>query len=114
MVDGFASESLLGRARARRLIDVRVHDLRSTATDPHRSVDDAPFGGGAGMVLAPEPVFGAVEAVGPVRPVWLLAPGGRLFDPAPAPGMAPGPGFSPLCGRYPGVRPRGAQPHADA
>ncbi|HKY66441.1 MAG TPA: tRNA (guanosine(37)-N1)-methyltransferase TrmD, partial [Acidimicrobiales bacterium] len=54
MVEHFAGQSLLGRARAAGTLDVRVHDLRSCATDPHRSVDDAPFGGGAGMVLMPE------------------------------------------------------------
>src|SRR5437660_12803424 len=103
LVDGFLSGSLIGKARSSGLLDVRVHDLRSAATDPHRSVDDAPFGGGAGMVLAPEPVFGAVEAVQPLRPLWLLAPGGRRFDHEMARELAAGPGFSLLCGRYEGV-----------
>src|SRR5437588_1365281 len=109
MVDGFASESLLGRARARRLIDVRVHDLRSTATDPHRSVDDAPFGGGAGMVLMAEPLFGAVEKVDPLRPLLLLSPSGRRFDQSVAAELAAGEGFSLLCGRYEGVDHRVAE-----
>jgi tRNA (guanine37-N1)-methyltransferase len=103
MVDEFASQSLLGRARARRLIDVRVQDLRSAATDPHRSVDDSPFGGGAGMVLMPEPVFAAVEEVGPPRPLLLLGPGGRRFDQEVARELASLDGFSLLCGRYEGV-----------
>jgi tRNA (guanine37-N1)-methyltransferase len=103
MVDEFASQSLLGRARARRLIDVRVQDLRSAATDPHRSVDDSPFGGGAGMVLMPEPLFAAVEAVGPPRPLLLLGPGGRRFDQDVARSLAGMDGFSLLCGRYEGV-----------
>ncbi|MFP5376819.1 MAG: tRNA (guanosine(37)-N1)-methyltransferase TrmD [Acidimicrobiia bacterium] len=103
LVDGYLSASLIGRARAAGLLDVRVHDLRSAATDPHRSVDDAPFGGGAGMVLAPEPLFGAVEAVGPPRPLYLLAPTGRRFDQAMAGELAAGEGFSLLCGRYEGV-----------
>jgi tRNA (guanine37-N1)-methyltransferase len=103
MVEGFASQSLLGRARARRLIDVRVQDLRSAATDPHRSVDDAPFGGGAGMVLMPEPLFAAIEEVGPPRPLFLLGPGGRSFDQALARELAATDGFSLLCGRYEGV-----------
>jgi tRNA (guanine37-N1)-methyltransferase len=103
MVEGFASLSLLGRARQRGLLDVRVHDLRSAATDPHRSVDDTPFGGGAGMVLMPEPLFGAVDAVEPPRPLYLLGPGGRRFDQALARRLASGPGFSLLCGRYEGV-----------
>src|SRR5262245_39182853 len=103
MVDGFASQSLLGRARARRLIDVRVQDLRSAAEDPHRSVDDAPFGGGAGMVLMPEPLFAAVDEVGPPRPLFLLGPGGRRFDQRMARELAALDGFSLLCGRYEGV-----------
>ena len=68
LVEGFASQSLLGKAQERELLQVNARDLRSTATDPHRSVDDAPFGGGAGMVLMPEPLVGAIEAVDP-RPV---------------------------------------------
>jgi len=103
MVDGFASQSLLGRARARRLIDVRVQDLRSAAEEPHRSVDDAPFGGGAGMVLMPEPLFAAVDEVGPPRPLLLLGPGGRPFDQRMARQLATLDGFSLLCGRYEGV-----------
>src|SRR5918998_1808687 len=84
LVEGFAAASLLGRARTAGVVEVRVHDLRSAATDPHRSVDDAPFGGGAGMVLMPEPLFGAVEAVGPPPPPFLLGPAGRRFDQAVA------------------------------
>src|SRR5438093_307354 len=76
---------------------------RSAATDPHRSVDDSPFGGGAGMVLMAEPLFGAVEAAAPPRPLYLLGPGGRRFDQAMARDLAAGGGFSLLCGRYEGV-----------
>ena len=103
MVDGFADQSLLGRARQRGLLDVRVHDLRSATDDPHRSVDDSPFGGGAGMVLMPEPIFTMVERVDPPRPLYLLGPGGRTLDQALARELAAGPGFSLLCGRYEGV-----------
>jgi len=95
---------LLGKARERGLLDVRVRDLRHYTTDRHRSVDDAPFGGGAGMVLAPDPIFRAVEAVGPPRPLLLLSPGGRRFDQSVAAELAVvRPGFSLLCGRYEGV-----------
>jgi tRNA (guanine37-N1)-methyltransferase len=103
LVEAFAGASLLGRAREAGLIDVRVHDLRSLTQDPHRTVDDAPFGGGAGMVLMPEPIFAAVEAVDPPRPLYLLGPGGRTFDQAAAHELASGGGFSLLCGRYEGV-----------
>jgi tRNA (guanine37-N1)-methyltransferase len=103
VVEGFFSASLIGRARAEARLDIRVHDLRSTATDPHRSVDDTPFGGGAGMVLMPEPIFAAVEAIDPRRPLFLLGPGGRRFDQPLAAELATGEGFSLLCGRYEGV-----------
>lgn len=102
LVDGFLAESLIGRARREQLLDLRVHDLRAATTDVHRSVDDAPFGGGAGMVLMPEPLFAAVEAAEPPRPLYLLGPGGRRFDQAMARELSAG-GFSLLCGRYEGV-----------
>ena len=95
--------SLLGRARERELLDVRVHDLREFATDRHRSLDDAPFGGGAGMVMLPEPLFAAVEAVRPPRPLLLLSAAGEPFGQARAAELAGGAGFSLLCGRYEGV-----------
>jgi tRNA (guanine37-N1)-methyltransferase len=95
--------SLLGKARERGLLDVRVHDLRDHTTDRHRSVDDTPFGGGAGMILAAEPIFRAVEAVDPPRPLLLLGPGGRRLDQLLARELAGGAGFSLLCGRYEGV-----------
>jgi tRNA (guanine37-N1)-methyltransferase len=103
MVEHFADQSLIGKARAGGTLDIRVHDLRSCATDPHRSVDDAPFGGGAGMVLMAEPLFAAVEAVDPPRPLHYLGPAGRRFDQRVARELAAGEGFSLLCGRYEGV-----------
>ncbi len=103
MVDGFCSASLLGKARTAGLLDLRIHDPRDYTTDVHRTVDDAPFGGGAGMLMRPEPVFAAVEDVDPPRPLFLLGPGGRRFDQAMAAEFAATPGFSLLCGRYEGV-----------
>ncbi len=103
LVEGFAGRSLLGKARGRGLLDVRVHDLRSGTSDPHRSVDDAPFGGGAGMVLMPEPVFTVVERADPPRPLFFLGPGGRRLDQRLARELADGGGFSLLCGRYEGI-----------
>src|SRR3954447_22067533 len=103
MVDAFCAESLLGKARSTGLLDLRTHDLREHTTDVHRSVDDAPFGGGAGMVLRPQPVFESVEAADPPRPLLLLGPGGRRFDQRLAQQLAEGDGFSLLCGRYEGV-----------
>jgi tRNA (guanine37-N1)-methyltransferase len=103
LVDGFCRESLLGKARAGGLLDLRCHDIREHTTDVHRSVDDAPFGGGAGMVLRPEPIFASVEAADPPRPLFLLGPGGRRFDQALAADLAAGDGFGLLCGRYEGI-----------
>ena len=94
---------LLGKARERGVVRVAVHDLRHHTTDRHRSVDDTPFGGGAGMVLAADPIFRAVEATSPPRPLFLLGPGGRRFDQAMAAELAASRGFSLLCGRYEGV-----------
>ena len=103
MVDEFASQSLLGKGRERGVLDVRVHDLRAGANDPHRSVDDAPYGGGAGMVLMPEPLFRAVESIEHPRPLFLLGPAGRRLDQTCARELAGLDGFSLLCGRYEGV-----------
>jgi tRNA (guanine37-N1)-methyltransferase len=95
--------SLLGRARTAGLLDVHLHDPRAFTTDRHKSVDDEPFGGGAGMVMTPEPVFAAVEAVQPPRPLLLLSASGRRFDQELAQELAAGGGFSLICGRYEGV-----------
>jgi tRNA (guanine37-N1)-methyltransferase len=95
--------SLLGKARAEGRLDVRVHDPRTFTDDRHRSVDDAPYGGGAGMVMTPGPLFDAVDAADPPRPLLLLSAAGRRFDQAFAAELASGPGFSLICGRYEGV-----------
>jgi tRNA (guanine37-N1)-methyltransferase len=110
---GLLDASLLGRARADGLIEVRLHDPRDHTTDRHRSVDDAPYGGGAGMVMAPGPLFAAVEAVVPPRPLLLLAASGRRFDQAVARDLAGLPGFSLICGRYEGVDQRVADELCD-
>ncbi len=103
MVEAYAGESILGRAGVAGHLDVRAHDLRLATEDARRTIDDSPFGGGAGMVMMPEPVFAAVEAVDPPRPLILLGPGGRRFDQSVAAELAALDGFSLLCGRYEGV-----------
>ncbi|MDE0161323.1 MAG: tRNA (guanosine(37)-N1)-methyltransferase TrmD [Acidimicrobiaceae bacterium] len=103
LVEAMASASVIGRSRSAGTLDVRVHDLRTAATDRRRSTDDAPFGGGAGMVMTPQPLFDAVEAVDPPRPLFCLSPAGRRFDQAMAGELASSTGFSMLCGRYEGV-----------
>ena len=104
-ISSYCAMSILGRAQESGVLEVSVHDLRRGALDARRTVDDSPFGGGPGMVLMPEPVFRAVEAVpGAPRPLLLLAPGGRPFTQAVATELAALPGgFSLLCGRYEGV-----------
>lgn len=103
IVVDFAAHSLLGRAREQGLVDLRCHDIRDHATDVHRTVDDTPFGGGAGMLMRPEPIFASVEAAAPPRPLLLLGPGGQRFDQKMAVRLASLGGFSLLCGRYEGV-----------
>jgi tRNA (guanine37-N1)-methyltransferase len=104
LVDSYFREGLVGQARQRGEVVLKVVDLRRWADDPRRSVDDAPFGGGPGMVLAPEPLFQAVEAADPPRPLFLLGPGGRKLDQSLVRELALiRPGFSLLCGRYEGV-----------
>jgi tRNA (guanine37-N1)-methyltransferase len=96
---------LLGKAGERGLVQVRLHDLRTWAADRHRSVDDAPFGGGAGMVMLPGPWFEALDALqadGPAH-VVLLAPDGRRFDQATAARLAGEPRLVLCCGRYEGI-----------
>ena len=103
-IAGYLDIGILGRARREGLIDVRVHDLREGAEDARRSVDDSPFGGGAGMVLAAGPLFNAVERFEPPRPLFLLSASGDRFDQARAVELAQGDGgFSLLAGRYEGV-----------
>lgn len=103
LVSSFAAESLLGKAQDNGLLDVRTHDPRGHTSDVHRTVDDAPFGGGAGMVLKPEPLVTAIEAADPPRPLLLLGPGGDTLDQDMARSLASSGGFSLLCGRYEGV-----------
>lgn len=103
LVRAVLGEGLLGRAIAGRLLDVRVHDLRDWTTDRHRTVDDEAFGGGPGMVLKPEPLFAAVESLGPDRGrVLALSPAGRRMDQALVGELATHGHLTLLCGRYEG------------
>lgn len=103
LISNFTGESLLGKAQEHDLVEINAHDLRKEAVGRHKSVDDAPFGGGAGMVLMPEPIFAAVESVDAPRPLLLMSPSGRSFDQEMALELAASGGFSMLCGRYEGV-----------
>ena len=78
MVRGFLSQSMISRASDKGILEIGLHQLRDWATDKHRTTDDRPFGGGAGMVLKPEPLFAAVEAMrGPDSTVIYMAPDGH-------------------------------------
>ncbi len=103
LIEAFAGESILGRTIDKGLLELNCHDIRVGANDNHQSVDDSPFGGGAGMVLKPEPIFETVEQAKPQRPIFLLSPTGSVFDQAKAIELSELGGFSLLCGRYEGV-----------
>lgn len=106
--------SLLGKALAAGRLEVNVVDLRAYGLGPHRSVDDATYGGGAGMVMRPEPVFRAVEAVaGPATHSVLLSPRGRRLDQAGVRELAAREHLVLICGRYEGVDERVAEHLAD-
>jgi tRNA (guanine37-N1)-methyltransferase len=101
------SAGILGQAEKAGLIDIRVHDLRSFTDDPHRVVDDRPYGGGAGMLMKAEPFVRGIETiktdVGPNVRALLLSPQGRLFRQADAASWARLDALILLCGRYEGV-----------
>lgn len=103
LVDGALATSIIGRARTNNKIDLRLHDPRDHATDVHRSVDDSPFGGGAGMVMRPDIIAASIRAAEPPRPLLALSASGRRFDQAMAHELAQSGGFSLLCGRYEGI-----------
>lgn len=104
MFAGPLDVSIVARARKSGLLDVRVHNLRDWTHDRHKTVDDRPFGGGAGMVLKPEPIFEAVESLAGHHPrVLLTSPAGRRFDQALARELAAEPHLLFICPSYEGV-----------
>lgn len=92
--------SIPKRAAEAGLVRYNPVDLRAFATDKHKTVDDAPFGGGPGMVMKPAPFFDAVESVGAKAPIVLLSPRGKVFSHADAERFAQGPELTLLCGHY--------------
>ncbi len=110
MLDGFLSESMMGRARSSGLVDLHVHNLRDWSTNKHNTVDDRPFGGGAGMVLTPEPLFGAIEelqAEGTHR--VYMAPDGEPLSPVLAEDLSQKKHLLILSGHYEGIDERARQ-----
>ena len=109
MFDSPFAEGIIGRAQKTGLVEILTYDIRDHADTPHRSVDDYAFGGGPGMVMKPEPIFGAVEAarssraVGPDAPVVLLSPRGRRLTQPVVEELAAHEDLLMVCGRYEGV-----------
>ena len=107
MIEAALSEGILARAIQRELLAVRARDLREFTDDRHRTVDDVPYGGGPGMVIKPEPVFKAVDAIrreaGEPQAVVLVSPHGRRFTQAEAARLATLERVVILCGRYEGI-----------
>ncbi len=107
IIQVYAEAGIIGRAQKDGTIAVRVHPLRDFTRDKHRTADDYPYGGGEGMVLKPEPIFRAVDAVRARQPetrVILLSPQGRVFNQAAAVRLASeGRPLTLICGRYEGV-----------
>lgn len=102
---GFFSAGIIKKAVDKGLLEVNIHNLRDYTNDKHQQVDDRPFGGSAGMVLKPEPIFAAVEAIrkDEAQPVLLLSPQGKLFDSRQAREFAVCSQIVLICGRYDGV-----------
>lgn len=106
MISGYAAESILGKAVEKGLLQVTATDVRDFAAGKHRVTDDAPYGGGAGMVMKVEPLVGAIEAAKarlPGAPVILLSPRGPTFTQAKAHALAAHGSMILACGRYEGV-----------
>jgi len=109
LFSAFFEESIVGIAQQRGKACIRAHDVRDWATDRHRTVDDLPYGGGAGMLMKPEPLVAAIEAVaGPKGPeregrVILLCPQGRRLDQRVVEELSKEPALTLVCGRYEGV-----------
>jgi tRNA (guanine37-N1)-methyltransferase len=107
MIEAALAEGVVGRARARGLLDIRIRDLREFTDDRHRTVDDVPYGGGPGMVMKPEPLFRAVEAItadqAAAAPVVLMTPQGRPLTHDVARRLSGLERMVVICGRYEGV-----------
>ena len=103
MFQGPFSESILKRAQEHALLSIALHNIRDATTDRHHIVDDYPYGGGAGMVMKPEPIFASIEAVYQGGPIILMTPQGRTFNQQIARELAQEPRVSLLCGHYEGI-----------
>jgi tRNA (guanine37-N1)-methyltransferase len=115
--DSFLSQSLLAKALAKNLLTVNILDIRAHAKGPHRTADDRPYGGGPGMVLKPEPLAGALDALlgsAKDRPLIInLTPSGRLFTQDLARELSEKSRLALICGRYEGIDQRALDLYAD-
>src|SRR4249920_1004397 len=104
MLDGFLAESMMGRAQEAKLLEIKVHNTRSWAVDKHKTTDDRPFGGGAGMVMKCEPIFDAIEQLQTpgCRRIY-LTPDGTPFTSARAEALAQEQHLIFLSGHYEGI-----------
>jgi tRNA (guanine37-N1)-methyltransferase len=103
LVTNYVSQGVIGRAVDAGVVGVDTVDIRDFSTDKYRTVDDVPYGGGAGMVLMPEPIAQAIESVGPVSRRILLTPSGRAFTQADAVEWSQLDSVLLVCGRYEGI-----------
>jgi len=118
LIKGVFQESMLKQARKKKKVEIRIWDLRSFTSDRHHTVDDAPYGGGAGMIMKPEPFFEAWDALGGKNPgkkprTLFMSPQGRLFNQAMAEALSREEHLVFLCGHYRGVDERIVQELAD-
>lgn len=116
MFSGPFDESIIKRAKVKQLIDISLHCIRDWATDRHHTVDDAPYGGGAGMVMKPEPLAACIEEVKALQPsstVVLTSPQGRRLSHNVAAELAGKTGLIIICGRYEGIDERIRSRYAD-
>ena len=105
LCEGYLQDSVISREIKKKVIKVRLHDIRKFSKERHKKVDDTPYGGGPGMVMTPQPIFDCVRAVKKKNkgPVIYMSPKGKLLTHKMAQRLAKKPGLILLCGRYEGV-----------
>ncbi|KKQ71930.1 MAG: tRNA (guanine-n(1)-)-methyltransferase, tRNA (guanine37-N1)-methyltransferase [Candidatus Peregrinibacteria bacterium GW2011_GWC2_39_14] len=103
--ESYFNESMIKRAKAKKIIDIHVHDIRTFSKDKHKKVDHIPYGGGPGMVMTPQPIYDAIKYVKKFNkgPVLLMSPSGETFTHKKAQKLAKNKGLIFICGRYEGI-----------
>jgi tRNA (guanine37-N1)-methyltransferase len=106
LLDSYLADSIIGREIKKKTIKIRFHDIRKYSKDKHKKVDASPYGGGAGMLMTPQPLYDCITAVkkkNPKAPVIYLSPKGKVFDYKIAKKLSKRKGLILLCGRYEGI-----------